>query len=83
VEVQRHAFLTSTLEGGEWTASSSGHFTPEVTAPGTHWIAGQVGQEPVWTRQNIERIFDLPSSALCSVHLILYDLVTQIIFGEG
>jgi len=28
VEVQLHAFLTSVLEGGEWSTSHLGHFTP-------------------------------------------------------
>jgi hypothetical protein len=31
-------FLASTLDGGEWSASRSGRFTPEETAPGTHSI---------------------------------------------
>jgi hypothetical protein len=30
-------FLTSTLDGGEWSASRPGRFTP-----GTHWIGGRV-----------------------------------------
>jgi hypothetical protein len=40
VEVKLHAFLTSALDGGEWPASHSGHFTPRERAPGTHWIGG-------------------------------------------
>jgi len=28
VEVQLHAFLTSELDGGEWSASRSERFTP-------------------------------------------------------
>jgi len=43
VEVQRHAFLTSTLEGGEWTASRPGRFTSGEKAPGTPYIGGWVG----------------------------------------
>jgi hypothetical protein len=35
VKVYLHAFLTSALDGGEWSASRSGPFTP-----GTHWIGG-------------------------------------------
>jgi hypothetical protein len=35
VEVQLHAFLTSAVEGGEWSASRFGRFTS-----GTHWIGG-------------------------------------------
>jgi hypothetical protein len=36
-------FLTSALDGGEWSASSHCLFIPEERAPGTHWIGGWVG----------------------------------------
>jgi hypothetical protein len=32
-----------TLDGREWWASCSGHFTPDEIAPATHWIGGRVG----------------------------------------
>jgi hypothetical protein len=35
--------LTSALDGGEWSASHSGRFTPREGAPGTHWVGGWVG----------------------------------------
>jgi hypothetical protein len=35
--------LTSGLDGGEWSASRLGRFTPRERAPGTHWIGGWVG----------------------------------------
>jgi hypothetical protein len=35
--------LISVLVGGEWSASSTGRFTPEERAPGTHRIGGWVG----------------------------------------
>jgi hypothetical protein len=35
--------LTSALDGGEWSASHPGRFTPRERAPGTHWIGGCVG----------------------------------------
>jgi hypothetical protein len=35
--------LTLALDGGEWSASQPGHFTPKKSAPGTHWIGGWVG----------------------------------------
>jgi hypothetical protein len=35
--------LTSALEGGEWSASHPGRFTPGEKAPGIHWIGGWVG----------------------------------------
>jgi hypothetical protein len=39
--------LTSTLDGGEWTASRPGRFTPRERAPGTHWIRGWMGPRAV------------------------------------
>jgi len=41
--------LTSALDGGEWSASRPGRFTPRERAADTHWI-GWVAPEPVWTR---------------------------------
>jgi hypothetical protein len=35
VEVQLHSFFTSVLDGGEWSASRPGRFTPRERAPGT------------------------------------------------
>jgi hypothetical protein len=35
--------LTSVLDGGEWSASHLGRFTPRERAPGTHWIGDWVG----------------------------------------
>jgi hypothetical protein len=31
-------FLTSALDGGEWSASRPGRFTPRERTPRTHWI---------------------------------------------
>jgi hypothetical protein len=39
--------LTSALDGGEWSASCPGHFTPRKRAHGTHWIGGWVGPRAV------------------------------------
>jgi hypothetical protein len=39
--------LTSTLDGGEWSASHPSHFTPRERAPGIHWIGGWVGPRAV------------------------------------
>jgi hypothetical protein len=36
-------FLTSALDGGEWSASRPYRFTPGERAPGTHWIGGWLG----------------------------------------
>jgi hypothetical protein len=35
-------FLTSALDGWEWSASRTGRFTPGETASGTHWIESWV-----------------------------------------
>jgi hypothetical protein len=46
VDVLIHIFLTSTLAGGEWSASRPGRFTSDERAPGTHWIGSWVGPKP-------------------------------------
>jgi hypothetical protein len=43
VEVLLHAFLTSALDGSEWSASCLGHFIPSGKGLGTHWIEDWVG----------------------------------------
>jgi len=40
VEVELHAFLTSTVGGFEWAASNSGSFTPREKAPGIVYDVG-------------------------------------------
>jgi hypothetical protein len=39
--------LTSALDGGEWSASRPGRFTPKERVPGTHWKGGWVGPRAV------------------------------------
>jgi hypothetical protein len=39
----RTLLVTSELDGGEWSASRPGRFTPWERAPDTHWIEGRVG----------------------------------------
>jgi hypothetical protein len=36
-------FLTSELNGGKWSASRSGRFSPEERATSTQWIGCMVG----------------------------------------
>jgi len=43
VEVWRHAFLTSALDAGEWSASRPGCFTLGKRSSDTHWVGGWVG----------------------------------------
>jgi len=47
VEVYLHAFLTSALDVGKWSAPRPCRFTPRETAPGTYWIGGWVGPRTV------------------------------------
>jgi hypothetical protein len=37
-------FLTSTLDGGQWSASRPCRFIPGEIVPGTYWIGGWVGR---------------------------------------
>jgi hypothetical protein len=39
-------FLTSALDGSEWSATSLVCFTPGEMVHGTHWIRGYVAPEP-------------------------------------
>jgi len=39
--------LTSALDGGEWSASPPGRFTPRERALYTHWIGDWVGLDAV------------------------------------
>jgi hypothetical protein len=43
VLVQIHAFFTSALIGGEWSAPCPCHFTPWEKAPVNYWKAGSEG----------------------------------------
>jgi hypothetical protein len=43
-------YLTSALDGGEWSASRPGRFTPRERAPGVHWIGGWVDPRAVLKR---------------------------------
>jgi hypothetical protein len=56
VDVRTHVSLTSTLVGGECSASRPGRFTPEKRAPSIHWIGGQV--DPRAGVDHVEEILD-------------------------
>jgi hypothetical protein len=55
VEVWLHAFLTSSLDGGEWSASHPGYFTPRERATGTYlkggWMGPRAGLDMVLKRK--------------------------------
>jgi len=38
-----HAFLTLALDGGEWSSSHTGYFTPGERTPGIRWTGSLVG----------------------------------------
>jgi hypothetical protein len=39
--------LILALDGGEWSASCPGCFTPKERAPRTHWVGGWVGPRAI------------------------------------
>jgi hypothetical protein len=43
MEVYLHAFLTSAVDGGEWSTSRPGRFSHRERVPATLWIGGWVG----------------------------------------
>jgi len=43
VEVYLHAFLTSMLDGGDWSASPTGRLTPGEISFSTHLIGSWLG----------------------------------------
>jgi hypothetical protein len=47
MEVWLSSFLASGLDGGEWSASRPGHFTPGETPPVPHCIGGWT----LWRRE--------------------------------
>jgi hypothetical protein len=51
-------FLTSSLEGGEWSVSRPGRFTPDENSTGTHWLGEWVG--PRAGLDAVEKIKILP-----------------------
>jgi hypothetical protein len=53
-------FLTLALDGGEWSVSRPGRFTPGERAPNAHWVRDWVGSEPVWTLRSRENFLSLP-----------------------
>jgi hypothetical protein len=44
MEVSLYRFLTSALDGGNWSAWCSGHLNTSETSDGTHGIGGWVGK---------------------------------------
>jgi len=57
VEIKLHAFLTSGLDGSEWSASHLSCFTSRERAPGIHsiggWASTRAGLDMVAKRKNL------------------------------
>jgi hypothetical protein len=53
-------FLTSALDGGEWSASPPSRFTPGQRAPGTHWMGGWVGHRTDLESVEKRKVMPLP-----------------------
>jgi hypothetical protein len=53
------SFLTSTLDGAEWSTSRPSHFTPREIPPPqrTHWMEGWVGSTAVFDIMEKEKSF--------------------------
>jgi hypothetical protein len=63
--------LTSALDGGEWSASRPGHFTPRERVPGTHWIGGWVSP-----RTEVKlHAFSYSSSDLHAAAVLISDVI--------
>jgi hypothetical protein len=78
MEVQLHTFLTSVLNGVQWSASYPRHFTPRERAPSTQWIGDCVSprasMDMVVTRTISSPYWDLnPNHSACTLnHTNLY-----------
>jgi hypothetical protein len=53
-------FLTSALDGGEWSASRPGRFYPREIALGTDWIGGWVGTKAGLDAMEKMKVLSLP-----------------------
>jgi hypothetical protein len=47
MDVLIHIFLTSALDGGEWSASRPGCLTLGERVPGTHWVDSKAGLDDI------------------------------------
>jgi hypothetical protein len=62
IEIQ--IFLTLTLVGGEWSASSSGRFTPRERVQGTHEVGSWVDPRADLEDMETFKFFNLPGLEL-------------------
>jgi hypothetical protein len=57
VDVQLRAFLTSALDGGQWSASHFGRLIRGGRSRGNHWLGGWGGLKAVRTLYRLEKSF--------------------------
>jgi hypothetical protein len=65
-------FLTSVLDGGEWSASLYGPFIPKERASSTHWIGGSVGLSSRMDGEKTKKILPLPGNQIPSIERIAH-----------
>jgi hypothetical protein len=68
-------FLTSALDGGEWSASCPSHLTFQERVPSTNWIGGWLGPGCCKVEKNLfsqPGIKSLPSSHSASLYQLSY-----------
>jgi hypothetical protein len=71
-------FETSALDGGEWLASHSGHFTSRERIPSIHLIEGSVGPTTGMEAKEKRKILPLPGyTPLLTADVELRDLKHQ------
>jgi len=52
-----HAFLTSALDGGKWSVSHPGRFTPRRKAAGAQWVGFRAGLDAMAKRDAGEHTY--------------------------
>jgi hypothetical protein len=73
-ECKASSFLTSALDGDEWSASRPGRFTPGGIALGTHWIGSWVGPRAGLDAVENRRNLSLAGNRTLAVQPSLYRL---------
>jgi hypothetical protein len=70
--------LTSAVDGGEWSPSCPGRFTPRERAAGIHWIGGWVGPTAILDtvvylmKNNQNNAFHYPYLPFSQICMLLY-----------
>jgi hypothetical protein len=64
MEVYLQAYLTSALDGGNWSVSWPGPLTSAERAPSAHWIGGSVGPSQCGDRGENKNLLHPPGTEL-------------------